>query len=34
MRSIYVEYPVQMACTRGAAVWAFDADLWGVCVQA
>ncbi|MGP9539141.1 hypothetical protein ACT3SP_14095 [Brachybacterium sp. AOP43-C2-M15] len=23
-----------MAYTRGAAVWAFDADLWGVCVQA
>lgn len=34
MRSIYVEHPVQMAYTRGAAVWAFDADLWGVCVQA
>lgn len=34
MRSIYVEHSVQMAYTCGAAVWAFDADLWGVCVQA
>ena len=34
MRSIFVEHPVQMAYTRGAAVWVFDADLWGVCVQA
>lgn len=34
MRSIYVEFPVQMAYEQGAAVWAFDLDLWGVCVQA
>ncbi len=34
MRSIYVEFPVQMAYRAGAAVWSFDADTWGVCVQA
>lgn len=33
MREIYVEYPVGMAFSDGAAVWSFDPDLWGVCIQ-
>lgn len=34
MRQIYVESGVRMAASDGAAVWCFDLDLWGVCVQA
>ncbi len=34
MRQIFVESGVRMAASDGAAVWCFDLDLWGVCVQA
>lgn len=34
MREVYVELGVRMAYDTGAAVWSFDPDLWGTCVQA
>lgn len=30
---VYLEHPVRMAWSHGAAVWSFDAATWGVCVQ-
>ncbi len=34
MHLVYVETGVGMALSAGAAVWAFDEEHWGVCVQA
>lgn len=34
MREIFVESAVGMAHDSGAAVWSFDLDLWGTCIQA
>lgn len=33
MREVYVELGVGMAYDAGAAVWSFDPDLWGTCIQ-
>ena len=33
MHDIYIEYPVEMAFSDGAAVWSFEPELWGTCVQ-
>jgi hypothetical protein len=33
MHDIYIEYPVKMAFSNGAAVWSFESELWGTCVQ-
>jgi hypothetical protein len=33
MREVWVESGVAMAHDAGAAVWSFDPDLWGVCIQ-
>lgn len=34
MREVFVESAVAMAYDAGAAVWSFDPDLWGTCIQA
>lgn len=34
MREIFIESAVGMAYDSGAAVWSFDLDLWGTCIQA
>lgn len=34
VREIFVESAAGMAYESGAAVWSFDLDLWGTCVQA